>query len=49
MEDYRAFLFFIKTNFDKFIGYFVHSKFENTKEMKYKIGKKSWNGKKTNE
>ena len=30
MENYPAFLFLIKTNFDKLIATFVHSKFENT-------------------
>ena len=35
MENYPAFLFLIKTNFDKLIATFVHSKFENTKGMEY--------------
>ena len=35
MENYPAFLFLIKTNYDKLIATFVHSKFENTKGMKY--------------
>ena len=47
MKDYRAFLFFIKTNFDKFIGYFVHSKYENTEEMKFEVDKKQYHGKQT--
>ena len=35
MINYSAFLFLIKTNFDKLIATFVHSKFENTKGIEY--------------
>ena len=35
MENYPAFLFLIKTGFDKLIATFIHSKFENTEGMKY--------------
>ena len=35
MENYPAFLFLIKTDFDKLIAIFIHSKFENTEGMKY--------------
>ena len=35
MENYPAFLFLIKTDFDKLIAIFVHSKFENTEGMEY--------------
>ena len=36
MENYPAFLFLIKTHFDKLIATFVHSKYENTKGMEFK-------------
>ena len=34
MKNYPAFLFLIKTNYNKLIGLFVDSKYENTKGMK---------------
>ena len=48
MKDFPAFLFLIKTNFNKLIGTFVHSKFENTKGMKFEMGEKTWDDKLTN-
>ena len=33
MKDYPGFIVLIKTNFDKFIGIFVDSKYESTEGM----------------
>ena len=38
MKDYPAYLFLIKTDSNKFMGLFVHSKFEKTKGMEYQMG-----------
>jgi len=37
MKDYQAFLLLIKTNFNKLIATFVHSKFENTEEKAFQM------------
>ena len=46
MQDYPAFLVLIKTNYDKLIGMFVDSKYEDLREMEFEIdGKKDKGGK----
>ncbi len=40
MQDYPAFLVLIKTNYDKLIGMFVDSKYEDLREMEIEIGVK---------
>ena len=45
MKEYPAFLILIKTNFDKFIATFIHSKYESTNGMKFKVRRKEYDGK----
>ncbi len=37
MKPFPAFLVIIKTNFVKIIGWFVDSKFESTRGMRYEV------------
>ena len=45
MKPFNAFLVLIRTNFGKIIGLFVDSKFESTKDIKFEINGKEYNGK----
>ncbi len=42
MKPFPAFLVFIKTNFDKIIGWLVDSKFESTRDIEFEID--GWKG-----
>jgi len=45
LKDYPAFLFLIKSDFNKFIGVFVDSRYESTEKMEFKVSDKKWKGK----
>jgi hypothetical protein len=45
LKDYPAFLFLIKSDFNKFIGVFVDSKYESTEKMDFIVNDQRWAGK----
>ena len=48
MKEFPAFFFLIKTNSGKIIAQFVDSKYESTRNMKFKINGTNYSAKLTN-